>query len=260
VLAADPEAVIVGAPSDRIAPDARRGAAYVYERAGDGWLPPSRLTAGTLLDAESFGASVAVDGDVVAVGSLVYGFGEWGEPITSDGAVRVFEKRPAGWTEVAQLTRPGSQEPNGEFGSSVAIAGDTLFASAPLLREVHVFQRLAGQWTWTQRLQAPALSSGRFGERVRAMEGDLWVSAPDYESPQRGPLYRFSRAGGAWTLAQSMNESRFGQEDAFGVDFAVAGGIAFIGVPSATGYAPFVGRAGRVEVRMVNLFGSGFEE
>lgn len=253
VLAADPAAAVVGAASE--------GAAYVYERAGDGWLPPVRLSAITATDNEAFGVSVAIGGGVLAVGSLTYDIGSWGEPITSDGLAYVFEKGEAGWTEVAQLARPASPGPAGDFGSAVAVAGDTLFVSAPALREVHVYQRQSGQWLWTQRIEAPATAAGSFGERVRAIEGDVWVSAPDRDATQqRGSLHRFSRSGGAWKLAQSFHGSSSESVEAFGGDFAAVDGIAFIGVPSAVGHAAFVRSAGRVDVEAVNLFGSGFEE
>jgi hypothetical protein len=260
VLAADAASMVVGAPYEASVPEALHGAAYVYERADEVWLPPVRLNAITATDNELFGVSVAIDADVMAVGSLIYGVGPWGEPIASDGFVHVFEKQAAGWTEVAQLARPASPESVGDFGSAVSVAGDTIFASSPALREIHVFQRQAGHWQWTQRIDAPATSSGRFGERVRMIDGDVWISAPDYDSAQRGSLHRFAPSGGTWRLAQSFHAGSSGSVEIFGGDFAVASGIAFIGVPYARGHAAFVRSAGRVDIEVVNVFGSGFEE
>ena len=65
----------------------------------------------------------------------------------NSGAAFIFEKRDGGWTETAKLV--GAQRDFGEFGSSVAISGDTAIVSAPgeFEGQLYVHRKVEDQWS-----------------------------------------------------------------------------------------------------------------
>lgn len=262
VLAADADAVVVGAPWET---GASRGAAYVYERAGSAWQAPIRLQPNHAQAADTFGESVAIDGRVIAVGSVTYGPDVWELPTIEDTHVRVFEKSAGQWSDVAKLVYPDASQPGDDdvqpyFGKALAVLGDFVFASAPQRREVHVFHRQGGQWVWLQRIAAPASASARFGDRLQVFAGDLWIAAPGLNDETPGTLHRYAFSRERWRLAQTLRNAEPGLYQGYGVDFAVEGGLIFAGVPYASGHTPAVRAAGRVDIDVVNLFASGFDD
>jgi hypothetical protein len=111
------DTVVVGASLD----DGGRGAAYVFDRAGDGWVERAKLTAPVPEPGSWFGEAVAVAGRAAVVGALFAG--------GSQGAAWLFVRDGDGWTERAALT-PGEPAPGGQFGNAVTLAGDTAVVGA----------------------------------------------------------------------------------------------------------------------------------
>ena len=77
----------------------------------------------------SFGSTVAVDGDLMAVGSPFYDV----EGVTSRGVVYLFRRDSAsstGWTQFKQLIAIDGEEFD-RFGEQLALHGDTLIVAAP---------------------------------------------------------------------------------------------------------------------------------
>lgn len=96
------------------------GSAYVFTRSGTTWTQQAKLTASDAMDWDLFGYSVAVEGDTALVAS-----------ISADdanncgcGAVYVFTRAGAAWTELKQLAASDAVYDDG-FGTSVAISADT---------------------------------------------------------------------------------------------------------------------------------------
>ena len=128
-VAVDGDTVVVGAPGGVASTGGQKfGAAYVFVKPAAGWA--GALTESAKLTA-SDGAlrfvvtSVAISGDTVVEAGL--------EPLL-EGAGYVFVKPAGGWagvlTENFKLT--ASDGAGGDFfGSSVAVAGDTVLAGAP---------------------------------------------------------------------------------------------------------------------------------
>lgn len=132
--------IVIGAPNA----DARRGAAYVYNRtlvyaetddADDVYVPPpsylllKRLTAGEgTTNREYFGWSVAIDAHTIVVG----------QPLAYDdtyevqqGAAHIFTTHTSGlelnyWSHVAVLEEPSVSGRNNRFGSRVAIKDNSI--------------------------------------------------------------------------------------------------------------------------------------
>ncbi len=107
---------------------------------------------------DGFGGRVFVVGDVIVSG-LPGHFGTSG----AEGAVAVFERSGDRWSEFQFITAPNPGV-NHAFGEELALGDEVL-----LIREVrqdtslfpeggsavHVYERRAGQWTWSEKLEAP---------------------------------------------------------------------------------------------------------
>ena len=168
------------------------GAAYVYERPTD--YSPAKLTSPSPADDEKFGASVAVDGDTVVVGT------------SGTNEVYVFTKPlpPLGWSDsdVPAATLSGT---SGEgFGRSVAISGDTIFVGAKDAGTddygaVYVFVKPDGaDWanssTPTTTLTASDGATGaEFGSSVTVEGDDLVVADSGAQA-----VYYFAKPDGGW--------------------------------------------------------------
>jgi hypothetical protein len=192
------------------APDA--GAAYVFERQGDGaWTEVARLVPTAPFAFAHFGWSVDLAGDRALVGAVSdSGAGAFA------GAAHVFERQEDGtWLEVGKLTDPEAQFGD-SLGHTVALAGDEALVGALLDDDagngagaVHVFRRgNGGGWSHVQRLTAGAAGvNARFGQSLSA-DGDwavvgTWIE--DASGAQPGRAHLFERdASGLWLERQTI--------------------------------------------------------
>ena len=111
---------LVGAPTAfAFAPAG--GAAYIFERdPNGGWPEVAQIVSDDVATADSFGASVALDGDLAVVGA-------WGDDDHGQhsGSAYVFVRQPDGsWPQVAKLV-PDEGAPDDYFGAAVAVSGHT---------------------------------------------------------------------------------------------------------------------------------------
>ena len=232
------------------------GAAYVFERGGDAWAQSAYLKAAVATEDLFFGASVAVDGDTIAIGAV-------GTPATSS-AVYLFERSGLGWTAGGALvaTYPGDGD---YFGYALALADGTLVVGAPAERSawsgvgananddsadragaVSVFPHAGGVWSQSVYIKASNTRAvSRFGEAL-ALEGDsLAVGAilessaatgvdgdqDDESAENAGAVYLFSRALGAWRQEAYIKATNTDANDLFGHSLALSGATLAIGAP-----------------------------
>lgn len=115
----DGDVVVVGAYGDN-----QHGAAYVYELAGQDWAE-TKLVPDDIPGGSFFGSSVSISGDLILGGSNrddVMAF--------NSGSATLFERQPAGWTQVLKVAASdGFVEQN--FGQSVALSGDWCISGTP---------------------------------------------------------------------------------------------------------------------------------
>ncbi len=128
-VAIDDETIVVGAHYATLA-EYQEGAVYIFERdaSDDTWYEIKKLTDLSVGFGGHFGVSVALAGDLLAVGADM-------QPTITDGKVTLFERHRGGtdhWGEVTTLY--GSVVGDGgtleAFGSAIAIAGDELLVGA----------------------------------------------------------------------------------------------------------------------------------
>jgi len=146
-VALDGDTVVVGAPlesSDATTVDGdaanndtlRAGAAYVFVRGGTTWAQQAYLKAANAGSFDQFGSTVAVSGDTVVVGAT--GESSNANTVNGDasndnasktGAAYVFMRDGTAWTQQSYL-KAGNAGAFDEFGSTVAVSGDTVVVGA----------------------------------------------------------------------------------------------------------------------------------
>ncbi len=98
-----------------------RGLAYIFKREGETWSQQAELIAWDVSDGtkrNSFGYSVSINGDYVAVGAI------WDdENGTKSGSAYTFKREGEIWNELAKLTASDGNDDD-HFGCSVSISGD----------------------------------------------------------------------------------------------------------------------------------------
>jgi hypothetical protein len=130
-----------------------------------------------------------------------------------------------------------------QFGSAVAISGDTAVVGAPYdtvganyhQGSVYVFTRSGNNWTQQAQLFASNGSAGdEFGWSV-AIDGDTIVVGADaydvFANTDQGTAYVFTRSGTTWTQQAQLfaNDGSGTDRDYFGVSVAVKGDTAIVG-------------------------------
>ncbi len=202
----------------------------------------ARLIASDGVAGDTFGWSVAVDGDTIAVGAPGDEAGR--------GSVYVFVKPEGGWrgtlTETARLVPSGGAD-NSQFGYSVAVNGSTIIIGAIFDNSskgaAYIFVKPADGWhgtlTETARLTA---SDGTvwdsFGTAVALSHDTAIVSASKDEVGGKigqGSAYVFTQPAGGWhgTLTETAKlvASDGAEGDDFGRSAGISGDTVVIGAP-----------------------------
>jgi hypothetical protein len=255
---------------------ANSGAAYVFVRDGVTWSQQAYLKASNTDAADQFGRSVAVAADTIVVGALGEASSATGvngnqasNASGSSGAAYVFVRDGATWSQQAYL-KASNTGVNDGFGSSVALAGDTIVVGANGedstatgvngtgndgafdAGAAYVFVR--DGVTWSQQAYLKASNTGaddRFGFTV-AVAGDTIVVGAWQEdssatgvngdqtsntSADSGAAYVFVRAGVTWSQQAYLKASNTSAVDNFGHSVAVAGDTIVVAAPLEDGSA-----------------------
>jgi len=125
-VAVDGETLVVGASQEDngsvVFPN--QGAAYVFERTGGSWAETQKLVASDPKKGDSFGISVAIDGDTIVVGAALHN-----HSVIAEGAMYVFERQGGSWVQTQELL--GSDPADSPWmGAAVALEGDHALGSA----------------------------------------------------------------------------------------------------------------------------------
>lgn len=218
------------------------------------YLKASNTNAG-----DRFGTSVAVSGDTAVLGApkedgnaTTVNGDATNNGASSAGAAYVFVKNGASWTQQAYL-KPANTGAGDEFGSVVAIDGDTIVVGAyreassatgiggdasndgaAFAGAAYVFARSGSTWTQQAYLKASnAVAFAQFGFSV-AVDADTVVVGADREfttSYESGAAYVFTRAAGSWTQQAFVKASNPGIQDHFGSAVALDGDTLIVGAP-----------------------------
>src|SRR6185503_10851789 len=213
----------------------------------------NKLLAGDGAGNDSFGQSVAVDHEVVVVGTPT------ADPRgNSSGAVYIYGANTNGGLHWAQVQKifPADGAMGDEFGTSVAVQNDTLAIGARNARgtrtsgAVYVYTRTAGVWTQTKRiLPADGDNSDEFGFSV-SLDGDTLAVGSrldDDKGASSGAAYLFARNQGGttnWGLLKKIVPADGAAGEQFGYAVSVHGDVVAVGAPfdPPTGSAYLFGR------------------
>lgn len=201
------------------------------------------------LDGDWFGRSVAVSGDIMAVGAPFEDSDAAGvngndsnNKARDSGAAYIFVREGKAWRQEAYLKADGPGDPANSFGVSVAVSGTTVAVGEA--SSVSVFVRDGGVWRMEARLKGTNTAmSDSFGASVSISGDTLVAGAPGEDSSatgvnpgtdnngaeDSGAAYVFVRSGGRWTQQALLKASNTGAGDHFGTSVAVSGDTVVIG-------------------------------
>ena len=194
---------INGDGTDNTAP--RAGAVYVFARDTAGlWSQAAYLKASNTDAGDEFGASIALTGDMLAVGapqeaSAATGVSGDGTDNTasSAGAVYVFARDADGvWSQQAYL-KASNAEAGDKFGVSAALSGETLAVGA------------------MQEASAATGANGNEGDNTAGSAGAVYVFTRD--------------AAGVWSQQAYLKASNAEAADLFGCSVALEGDSLAVG-------------------------------
>jgi len=243
------------------------GAAYVFTRSGTKWTQQAYLKASNVDSDDSFGYSVALYGDTLAVGadreaSNATGIGgdQNNNALANAGAAYVFTRSGAAWSQQAYI-KASNTGSNDVFGWSLALFEETLAVgaageasingnpnddSAPFAGAAYVFTRNGAAWSQQAYIKASnAGEADQFGWSLALNADILAVGAPREDSsatgvggdqgnnglPDSGAVYLFTRSGTAWSQQNYIKAAVTDNGDFFGYSAALSGDTLAAGAP-----------------------------
>ena len=220
--------LIVGAAAGPRAED-DLSTALLYEKREGRWSLAHRIEARGLGADSDFGASVAAQGDTVAVSA---------PKANITGLVELYTLEEDRWLHAAALM-PDDEEGVVNFGQSIAIDGDTVAVAS--LEAVYVYSRdEAGEWTLAARL-APSTPHGLMTQV--ALEDD--ILAAGVRSAEGWVVDVYKRSGNEWAHSSTINPfftdaSLFGRSLSLDAGRLAIGGDALVSIYSeaARGWVP----------------------
>jgi len=223
---------VVGAYGDDDA-GSLSGSAYVFVRSGSIWSQQDKLTASDAAGFDYFGSSVAISGDTAIVGA--YSDDDAG---AGSGSAYVFVRNVSTWTQQDKLTASDAAIGD-EFGTSVAISGDTVAVGAPNDNDggsdsgsAYVFVRSDSIWTQQTKLTASDdAADDMFGVSV-AISGDSVVIGAygnDDAGSLSGSAYVFMRSSNSWSQQAKLTASDSAAGDMFGNSVAISSNTGVVG-------------------------------
>jgi hypothetical protein len=124
-VALDGDTALIGANGADPGPGLSAGQAHVFVRSGTTWVEQALLSASDGSSSDRFGAAVALSGDTAVVGAP---FDDNAAGLNA-GSTYVFVRNGTTWSEQGRLV-PLAPQNQAEFGTSVAIEGDTAVVGA----------------------------------------------------------------------------------------------------------------------------------
>lgn len=241
-LAMEGTTLIVGAPETAGVFAARPGAVFVYERSPGGtWTETDVLEPVGGGATDRFGASVALDGDTLLVGSPGHD-----APGAPGGSVYVYERGPGGtWSLAQRLDIPVTNSGSG-FGTTVALEGDLACVGGPNLTVtglaaggVFAYTRdLAGNWSLLDSVQAPGIGIADFYGQALALEnGRLAVGAPRFDATLNDDgavwVFEFDASASAFLPPVQLAPTQTSTSNQFGKSLAMDGDRLLVGAPAS---------------------------
>ena len=231
--------IVIGAPyEDGRADDGSRiddsGVAYVYEKLGGQWTRTGTLLPHLPYAGASFGWSVAISGDRIAVAA-------WEAPLfgMQTGSVTIFTQHKGLWTAEAVL-QPSEASERMMFGRDIELHDNVLVVGAPgddTIAEdagaVYVWHHYNDQWNFAGKLVASdGIANDRLGSQVALQSPWLAAGAYDHDDPfwSAGATYVW-KLDNLWDFHAKLEASDMQPGDWFGYSVDIKDGRMVIGAP-----------------------------
>ena len=188
------------------------GGAYVYKRSGTSWAQEAYIKASNNAASDSFGASVSIDVDTIAVGAtgedsgtiaIINGMtSSSNDNSSASGAAYVYKRYGNFWVQEAYIKAANANGDNdSNFGYSVSIDGDTLAVSA--INEDSVWDNITNG-----------------------------TSASDNNSSSNsGAVYVYKRTGSNWAQEAYIKAANSDNDSNFGFSVSLDGDTIVVGAP-----------------------------
>ncbi|MYD55111.1 MAG: hypothetical protein F4W96_12540 [Chloroflexi bacterium] len=238
-LAIDDGRIVIGAPyEDGLREDGSRiddsGVAYIYEKVNGEWTRTGTLLPQTPYSGASFGWSVAISGERIAVSA-------WEAPLfgMQTGSVTIFTQHKGLWRAEAVL-QPAEASERMMFGRDIELQGNVLAVGAPgddTIAEdagaVYVWHYYNDEWNFAGRLvAADGIAHDRLGSQVALHQPWLAAGAYDHDDPfwSAGATYVW-KLDNLWEFHAKLEASDMQPGDWFGYSVDIQGDFMVIGAP-----------------------------
>jgi hypothetical protein len=212
--------IVVGAPGEVTGTRSpSTGSAYVFEGPWRNRRCQQKLVASDYQDGASFGRSVAVWEDTIAVGAEH----EDVPGVRNAGSVDVFVRTDDLWVPQQRLI-PSDPGVENHYGHALAMRGDTLVVGTWGCNKVYIFKRTGTTWTELQKLHKPPPEGGNFGVSVALSDTTLVVGSESSDLAgysRAGAAFVFEERDGSWEQTQELTASDPEADDRFGSSVAV---------------------------------------
>ena len=246
-VAIDGTTLVVGLrKADSLGTDS--GSVHVFEFSGFGWVDVATLTDPDGGEFDEFGASVAIDGDVIVVGSPYDLNG-----VNETGSVSVFRRVAGVWQHEQKLLSAVGD--NGDsFGTSVAVSGDRLAVGAPESNpaagldagSVHVYEFGGGTWTESATLTRQNGGPGDLLGTSLSMGPNLIVAGAPFANDaafEAGAVIPFRRDGSVWLEGTEITSPSPASNRYFGSSVDLTATELLVGEPFAPAGGAFAAGA-----------------
>ena len=236
--------IVVGADGATIGLASGQGAAYVFTQSGAAWTQAAKLTASDGAAGDSFGSTVSISGNTVAVGAYfaAVNFN------TGQGAAYVFTEPSSGWTSMTQTAKLTASDGgmNDFLGVSIAISGNmvvlgayggTVFGGNSDQGAAYVFTQPASGWTDMSQSATLTASDGQAGDYFGgsvAISGNTVVVGAWGVTLGEGSAYVFTQSGSTWTQTDQLTSPDDASGDSLGDAVSISGNTVVLGAPLAT--------------------------
>ena len=250
VVAIDNNTIVIGADQHDEG-GLNAGAVYVFTKTNDVWTEDLKLLPADIALADRFGAAVALEDDLLVVGSI-----EDDDLGINSGSAYIFKHQDGLWQETGKLVaNDGDKSDN--FGASVLIYNNTIFVGAVLddtvardTGSVYSFSQQDGTWMQDSFLVPEGQKLGdKLGRTLSAAEDVLVLGAefsirnnnkPDVTS---GAAHVYRKQDGIWQEEAKLISSDNAFGDRMGWSVATDGSYLVVGTPGDSDEGHYVGAA-----------------
>jgi len=222
------------------------GAVYVFRRNGASWIQEAYIKASDSTSDCGFGYSIALSGDILAIGAYRENVGS----ALDAGAVYIYKRSGSNWDFQTRLTHENYKSYD-EFGTRIALSDNTLVVGVPNVGAVFVYTQNNNEWSQEAYLQASnahlsddfgyaiSFSGNKLAVGAPLEDGDVnsTVATPNDKSTDSGAVYIFSRNSSVWSQEAYIKAVNTGSHDHFGDSVSIHDNVLAVGAPEEEGDA-----------------------